>query len=297
MDAEDERPTYWTQFDIALSRQGEGGAAASARRVFGLLDVPVAAWRAAGVVTHVWFVRKPPDVRLRIGCPELDDAVAEGVRRVLAHARSHGAVLRSATSIYEPEARKFGGAGSMAAVHNWFDADTRRWYELDQHADGPRPPQCTIDAVVGATLDDLFFRCVDDDGEIWDCWQNLGTGILGPATSDRDGPLLTPSPQPTLAEIVDGLNGAGLSRVASAQAAATKDNARLAAALHGQRALGRLTVGMRALVAHIARNSCNRWGIDRDHQAALVISRSWQWDPSRQMRGADRAHHEDSRSP
>jgi thiopeptide-type bacteriocin biosynthesis protein len=281
-------PIRWEQFDVALARPAVGGAAASARHVFSLLDDPLAAWRRSRLVTHVWFVRKPPDLRLRIGGPGLDPAVAVEVRRVLGRARRDGAVVRATRSVYEPETRKFGGPGAMAAVHRWADADTTAWRALDRRGAGLDATPALVDALVGARLDDLFVRGVEDHGEIWDCWWNLGSGVDAAAgvTQLDVGHAVAPA---DLDELVAGLVAAGRADDAATVDTASEAGARLIRALHRERAAGRLGVGLRAVLAHVGRGCCNRWGVGSERQAALVVSRAARWDPARGMRGGPRA--------
>jgi hypothetical protein len=56
--------SYWAQMNVALERK-TGDALPSARALFSRLSPTIARWRKENTLEHFFFMRKPPDVRLR----------------------------------------------------------------------------------------------------------------------------------------------------------------------------------------------------------------------------------------
>jgi thiopeptide-type bacteriocin biosynthesis protein len=224
------------------------------------------------------FIRKPPDVRIRVLGPDPEADLAPELRRVLAGLRRAGHVTRFFRSVYEPETRQFGGPEAMAHVHAYFDTDTAAWIALDRLAErGLRTVTPEVWHV--AVLNDLFYQTLGDRSEVWDVWANLFT-VLGAPEGPPDAratELVFPSGLPAAA-------GAGEGRVLRRYEVA---NRRLAGGLRRVWSRGRLGCGLRALLPFVALVHFNRHGVDGERQAPLVRSMMAAWSPRRRLVGAE----------
>jgi thiopeptide-type bacteriocin biosynthesis protein len=199
----------------------------------------------------------------------LDALFADLVRR--------GHVTSVRPSVYEPEARQFGGPRAMAAVHDWFYADSVTWILWARLGGRERPGRTEMAA--GAVLSDLFAEALRDGAEVWDVWHNLGalTGDAGRTTSEA-------RIEPVSLQHLDGWASPAERAVLRRYRA---PNRRLAAALRQIWADGDLAAGMRTVLAFVAMFHCNRLGIDGRCQAALAHAMARAWDPRRALRGGE----------
>ena len=267
----------WLQLNVALARH-EGQALPSARALFGHLAPLVARYRRQRRLRWFLFIRKPPDVRLRFRGPDLEADLAPELRRVLAGLRRRGHLTRFFSSVYEPEARQFGGPEAMTHVHAYFDADTAAWIALDRLAErGARA--ISTETLNVAVLNDLFWRTLGDSSEVWDVWGNLFQLLGAPA-----GP-----PGATVADLVAP---GGLLVMASRGEIGVirryeRANRALAAGLLRVWNRGRLGHGLRAILPFVALFHFNRHGVDGGRQAPLVRSMMAAWSPKQRLVGVE----------
>ena len=208
----------WTQFDIGLVRTA-GDARPSARRLFALVMPWCIEQAAAGHLAHCFFMRKPPDVRLRfLARPQAQPALAQ-LAAALARELELGVLASAADGVYMPEETRFGGADALECVHAWFTLDTRLWWHNDRLAlDGLQ--ELSAEHWLAAVFQDLFEAVGVSDG-----WQRLaGHVLLAP-----DAPLAAPCRVHSLAELATDTARAEHTRVIAA--AYRQGNARLAARL------------------------------------------------------------------
>lgn len=265
----------WLQLNVALSRR-DGDALGRARAVFAALTPQLAARRVAGDLDAFFFMRKPPDLRLRFGGPDPRAAMARELTRTLDGLREQGIVERFFVSVYEPEVRLFGGPEAMALVHEHFDADTTAWLELDGlRATGRAslPPEL----IACAVMNELFTLLLDAT-ETWDAWCNLATVVGEPATA---GPACDRPPMPRALRTEAT---AGERRVLDEY---RRCNERLAGGLAALRDGGRLDCGLRGMLPFVALFHLHRHGLDGSKQASIAEAMRRAWNPRGQMRGAN----------
>nr|UXE46064.1 hypothetical protein Hi04_10k_c5591_00004 [uncultured bacterium] len=118
----------WLQCNVALGRS-ENLAADSARALFDALRPELETWRRDGALSCFFFMRKPPDLRLRFCATR---SLKPVLLPLLERLQAQGHVEHAYFSPYVPEVERFGGRVAMRAVHTWFDADTRAWLALEQ---------------------------------------------------------------------------------------------------------------------------------------------------------------------
>jgi thiopeptide-type bacteriocin biosynthesis protein len=176
----------WITLNLALDRRRS--APESADAAFARLNPALRRWRRQGAVTAAWFVRKPPDVRLRLAVPDLD-VVKPELASLLDGLVRDGTLTTWFPSPYEPETVQLGGEAATALAHAWFDADTRAWSVRR------RGSRVSDEALTLLVLTDLFRRVCPDRGECWDAWCNLArvhegrgwTGALRAPAEPIDG--------------------------------------------------------------------------------------------------------------
>lgn len=265
------RAHAWIQVNASLARPG-GSALPAARALFRALDAALPEWRRRRLVSHCFFQRKPPDLRLRFR--GVEDLTLE-LGPLLAGLEARGHVRRRFLSVYEPETRQFGGPACMERVHAYWSLDTRNWIRLDRLAEAgeARIPSALL---MAAVLNDLFWRALGDSGEVWDTWCNL-LALLG---SGEDSP--GPAAPPPFAETLAGAAGAAEATLLRGY---RQGNARLAAGLLDARARGRMSCGLRTILPHVAMFTLNRHGFDQTAATALARGMAAAWNPKARLRG------------
>jgi len=268
----------WLQVNVALARLS-APRFVTALKLFLDLKPYLDRWRAAGIVNCFFFMRKPPDIRLRFRGDT--NRTRSEVELMLQSLRRGGVVEDWFTSIYEPETRKFGGPGAMSAVHSYFDADTRGWmdFNIDSAAESRIASLDHTAHLLMLVTNDLFSRVVDDAGEVWDVWCNCAARL--PARRDErpslnlSGTLTIDSMRSTLAP----KDSVILNRYYAS-------NQALADALQSEWSLGRLTVGLRVLLSYVARYCFHRWGLQADTQTEMAHTMMQILSPQRGLHGA-----------
>ena len=267
----------WIQLNVGLERS-DGSALPSARALFGALQPLVAELKAAGLLRRFFFMRKPPDVRLRFEGDEPEAALAPAIGKALAALREAGAISTAFRSVYEPEVTLFGGPEAMDVMHTYFDADTAGWMAMDRVAVNSQRTVAKTDLVT-AVLNDLFEKVLDDANEIWDVWRNIRR--LVPSEPDPDN---RPAGMHSLASLILPPASAG-----EVQALIAYDRANTTAAreLLDVWSSGRLQCGLRGLLAFVALFSFNRYGLSGEVKAAIAEGMDSLWDPMRGLAGGE----------
>lgn len=271
--AHSENEPQWVQVNLALNRR-DRNAQTNARLFFGALLGAVARLERANRLRTFHFVRKPPDIRLRFQAVRPGERLMPLLDPLLRDVRRRRWIDTVTTSIYEPEWRQFGGVRAMAAVHDYFHADSVNWIRWDQMARARQRRDAEV--LTGAILNDLFLETVGCSSEVCDIWHNLSvlTGTTGDATN------LPFADAPTLRSLANGALPAERAVLSGYRTA----NRRLAAALQRIRDDGDLTVGLRAVMPFVGMFHCNRFGINGAGQFSLASVMMNVWSPKRGFR-------------
>ena len=160
----------WLQVNVALAR-ANGDALPSARAMFRELAPFLDQWRLENRLHWWFFMRKPPDVRLRFMLrPDNGDA-AGGLENALRTLRDNGQIAGYSPGRYEPEQDRFGGPAAMALVHTSFDVDSTLWLVLDE-LDERGQRLVTPQVLLPARLHHLFLCCCGAEHAI-EGWRGL----------------------------------------------------------------------------------------------------------------------------
>jgi thiopeptide-type bacteriocin biosynthesis protein len=240
------RQAGWSQWNVALSRS-RGPARQSAAELFARLGPVLAGLRQQGALRRFYFMRKPPDVRLRFeGDAGFIDAA---LRELWPQLEREGWIERRFLSVYEPETGRFGGPRAMDLAHSWFDADARVWM------DWPDVPR----SYSAALLQDLFVSTVNDLDEAAQVWREFA----GVEPHGHPAPEVWTRPLDEKHEQANRAFASGLTAVWSE---------------------GSLETGVRSVLAAMTQFHCNRYGIAGDGQAALASAALAAYTPARYWR-------------
>ncbi|WP_106398937.1 thiopeptide-type bacteriocin biosynthesis protein [Actinocorallia populi] len=272
------RESRWLQVNVGLSRDGRT-AGESARQLFARLSPALAEWREIGALELFFFMRKPPDVRLRFfGCA-VESAVLPALAELLSKLAEEGFVTRFFESVYEPEVSLFGGRAAMSQVHAHFDADTTTWTAFDQLV--PEGVQSlSAETFMTAALNDLFLRTLSCSAEVWDVW--CGLAELYPVT-DLNSAIEGPTAQPIL---IDSFLPRASARESTILRDRMRTNQELADGLREVWNRGELHGGLRSLLRTIAVFDLNRHGLSGG-LPTMADSMRQGWDPRRPVDRAD----------
>jgi thiopeptide-type bacteriocin biosynthesis protein len=274
-----ESPGGWCQVNIALNRRA-GAALPSARAVFARLHDWTRTLRRKRELVCCYFVRKPPDIRLRL-CLRRPVAALE-LRDFIDPLVGSNAIRSWAPAAYEPERALFGGEGATRAVHDYFDADTRLWMAHDRLAQKGRLLATGV-AASAAIAQDLIERSMDGGEEVWGTWCAI-RDFHPPAGGARpSGVTFTPL------SLLRQRATAGEAKVLAGYARA---NQRIARRLRALIARGELRTGKRALLANLVSFHWNRYGFGLETRRAIYATMTEALDPCRPPRG----HHHDRKA-
>lgn len=168
----------WVQLNVGLVRHN-GQALPSARALFARIEPLVTRWRSDGLLRWFFFMRKPPDVRLRFSTVVEEQQVVAALSEQMCALQREAFIEQFFFSNYQPETNRFGGAEAMKCVHEYFDADTSIWLGLDhlcQRGLRIASPEMLLPTV----LHDLFIRGLSDDASVLRAWCTLGALIPSP---------------------------------------------------------------------------------------------------------------------
>ncbi|GAA1540604.1 methyltransferase, FxLD system [Streptomyces albidochromogenes] len=246
-------PDHWHQHNIVFTDRESSKHAITER-----LSPAVRAAEANGQLTGWWFMNKQPwPLRYRAIEP------SPFVEILLIDLVNDGIALSSVRSVYEPETTAFGGAEAMEAAHDLFHEDSRH---LLTHQPGTRQLGRPETAVLlmstlmrGANLDWY------EQGDVW-----AKVAELRPAaeahTPERTAALVQAMRQLMTADARSLCRPRG---PLDGHAEWVNAFERAGTALARLAADGRLTRGLRAVIAHHVIFHANRAGIRLDDQSAL----------------------------
>ena len=211
----------------------------------------------AEILASWWFVRKAASWRVRyLPAPGKHEQAIALVEQAMRRLAESGAIRRWAATIYEPEIEAFGGTAGMDIAHALFHADSRHVLEHLRHV-GARH-QRELGLILATELMRAAALEWYEQGDVW-------AKVTDHRTSDR------PSPSDDAAQSVQQLitargNSANspLAAVPEWSAAFRRAGEHLAEAAHE----GRLTRGLRAVLAHHILFAWNRMGIPADRKAS-----------------------------
>jgi thiopeptide-type bacteriocin biosynthesis protein len=256
--------------NVRLKRDRAG--VARARPLFDALAEALADWRRERHLTSFYFVRKPPDVRLRFGgvAPE---PLGEALPALLDRLVARGAIARWVPAHYEPEVQLFGGPAMLPRVHAFFHVDSLAWMA---RARLEKSAHCSESVLSLAVLNDLFFACLEGSEEVWDVWCNLAR--LHRVDSHTAEP---PCGVPRIAGLAP-LMSPPERRILGRYARASRT---LARALQTLAARGRLSCGRRGILPFIALFHWNRFGFSMAQRTRMLAAMTAALDPRARLRG------------
>jgi thiopeptide-type bacteriocin biosynthesis protein len=255
----------WLQAELDLRGRDDEAL----HRVFAEVFALVGDLRRDGPLTHFFFMRKPPGLRLRFALRGDVDAPARAIEGTLDGLRARRLLRRWLPVVYEPETYKFGGPEAMQAAHFYFDADTRAWWRWERirHAN-----RASLDArlLSMTVLNDLFIQCLEGPEEVWDVWCRLAA-LHGATEAGR----VHRAPAWRIADLLDRVSPgerAVLRRYSSAHAALARRFASI-------RSRGRLLFGFRLVLPHAAIYHWNRYGFAPAERAEIYTEMQEAWSP------------------
>lgn len=264
----------WLQMNIALSHDRDN-VQMHARTLFRTFLENLPRLKRLGHLTSFHFVRKYPDIRLRLHASKPSDRLPELIDNILKPLVRSRCIESANASVYEPEHHMFGGVEAMAVVHCYFHADTMNWIFLDQIP--TRSRKIRGQDLSCAVLNDLFFRTLGCPSEVWDAWRNLQHLTRGSRGASMEF-------------AVEAFGIVHLKRQASPEERSVLGryqtaNKRMAGALQSLSDGGELSTGLRALLAVVAMFHCNRFGIEGRGQASMSNSMAAAWNPKNGLIG------------
>jgi hypothetical protein len=164
----------------------------------------------------------------------------------------------------------------MKAIHAFWSIDSLAWIAMDRLAERNAfaIPHATL---ITSVLDDLFWRVLADDGEVWDTWCNLAVLLQSEAATGEVGAIL-----PSLETIRRTASAAEADLVARYQRA----NAELADGLSRAWQSGRMKCGVRSMLPYVALFTLNRHGFDQARMAAIAGAMAAVRNPKQHLKGA-----------
>lgn len=268
----------WVQLNVGLVRHQEG-ALPSARALFAQIEPLVTRWRTSGLLRWFFFMRKPPDVRLRF-FTKVDQQNAMGfalpkaiakrccfqqiaeLSDVMSALERENFINLFFFSDYQPETERFGGLAAMKWVHQHFDVDTSMWLILDSlYRDNLNV--VPKDLLLPTLLHDLFSRALLDKVSMQAAWRSLGALIPAPPGSTIPTVELFSIETLCKSRCVTGQEADVLQLYATA-------NDILAKELVNLQDIGQLTQNLADIFATVAMFNFHRHGFDWRHSGRLI---------------------------
>jgi thiopeptide-type bacteriocin biosynthesis protein len=262
------RGTTWFQANVELTPSEP--PAVAMRRLFESMIPYIRRLERRGLLERFVFARKSPGLRLRFGAqPDGVDATDEIVDWLNERLRQ-GMIARWFPSVYEPEVFKLGGPDAMAAVHEYFAADSSSWWQWEKLRDLPSSRIGTLVCSL-AVMNDLFLRFLDGPEEVWDVWCHIAALHGG---SVRGEPV---SAAPARIEHLMPRGSAKERRVLRRYELANTRIARQFQALHQT---GKLLYAYRLILPHVAFYHWNRYGFGLEDRQTIFKAMLSAWSPA-----------------
>jgi protein-L-isoaspartate(D-aspartate) O-methyltransferase len=201
-----------------------------------------------------WFTRKGPCWRLRyLTCPPQADQGRAAIHDLMRALVAGEAITRWASGVYEPETRAFGGPDCMTTAHDLFCADSG--HVLDHIRRAGTAHRCEAAVLLACTLMRAARLDWYEQGDVWQmvAAHRLARRPSSPTEAAAIRRLLT---HRAITSALDPGWPAVFSQAGHALYEAAQD--------------GRLTRGLRAVLAHHVLFAWNRAGIAASHQAILA---------------------------
>lgn len=247
----------WRQINVEPSSWGTS-ADVIAHRLVPVLDRAAGGW---------WYVRKHPHWRVRHRI-DTADAIGVHLRAVLDALTGDGSLRAWHPAVYEPEIRAFGGPAGIDVAHDLFRLDSRTTVGLLAGAPAPAGPGRRELSVLAVSR---LLRAAGLDwyeqGDVWARVAESRTALSGCTVSARAPAavrrLLTLDTGPRSALVSDGPLTAVRTWLAGFDEAGTR--------LGELARLGRLTRGLRAVLAHHVVFHWNRLALPPQDQLTLAV--------------------------
>ncbi|AFZ26492.1 thiopeptide-type bacteriocin biosynthesis domain protein [Cylindrospermum stagnale PCC 7417] len=259
----------WVQLNVGLVRHQEG-ALPSARALFAQIAPLVTHWRNSGLLRWFFFMRKPPDVRLRFFIKvEQQEVMGKSTRIAIAELSDLMYTLERENFInlfffsdYQPETERFGGLAAMKWVHQHFDVDTSMWLILD-YLYRDNLSVIPKDLLLTTLSNDLFTRGLLDKVSMQAAWRSLGALIPAPPGTTIPAVELFSIETLCKSRCVKGQEADVLQLYATA-------NDVLAKELVNLQDIGQLTQNLADIFATVAMFNFHRHGFDWRHSGRLI---------------------------
>ncbi|TXK41482.1 methyltransferase, FxLD system [Nonomuraea sp. C10] len=218
------------------------------------------------VITSWWYTRKGPQWLIRcMPAPGKDDEAAALLREAMGGLRERGDIAQWVWGMYEPEIHPFGGVEAMNVAHDLFHADSRNILHYLHQLDDrllDRDHRRELGLMLASTL--LRGAGLDwyEQGDVWD-----KVAAHRPAALPASFPnQVTDVELAAVRTLITARGSSPSSPLAAAPdwtGAFHETGVRLAALAKS----GRLTRGLRSVLAHHVLFAWNRVGISARHQA------------------------------
>lgn len=247
----------WIQLNVGLTRQA-GNALVSARHLFAHITPSITAWRESKCLHNFFFMRKPPDVRLRflVSNPEI---VVSTLLQQMERLQGQGWIREFFFSSYQPELDRFGGSVAMECMHQYFDRDTALWLIHDQLCQ--QHSSLSPETFLPIVFHDLFSQALIEPHLVLRTWLALRTFI--PVSPTAIVPQIQISPLSDLCERTATIEETHLLRGFAAANQQFAESFRLIDA-------NQLTCDRCSILATIALFNFNRHGFSGERSDPLV---------------------------
>jgi thiopeptide-type bacteriocin biosynthesis protein len=261
----------WLQLNVGLIRKN-GSALASARDLFKRISLLIEQWhddptdrlRQRGRLQCYFFMRKPPDIRMRFLISDrATDAMLE-LSICLEILQKEGKIGEFFFSDYPAEIECFGGLEAMEYVHKYFDRDTTNWLRSDSLSQ-QQQPTIVPEVMLPAVFQDLFWQALLDRQQVLDTWLVLAS--MTPLAANVIVPDLEFPDLDTLATDVTLVT-----EVTSILSSYREANQHLARGLICLNQRGLLITDLTIILATVALFNFNRHGFGGDRSSVLVAS-------------------------
>lgn len=252
-------------------------------------------WLADRSIDYLFFMNKPPGMRLRLGGPRLADNFAVELQDFLAAEERTQRIAGHEFGIYDRETYQFGGPAGMPPFHQFCTADSLAVMDLHRawanHRDGDGDGDSNgdddafdLDAMSFSlmVLSDLVGKICGDSWEQWDLWCNMELAQRNVAVTDElrasvdaalsaNRPVLTAlafQPDEVLAQCSEPVRAlvaryfASNTQVAEALTRATRADAT---------GPGRLLYGLRKIIPFYIIFHWNRLGFPMSQQLLMAL--------------------------
>ncbi|MFF3437608.1 methyltransferase, FxLD system [Streptosporangium sp. NPDC002721] len=250
----------WRQYNIEVPDR----ATAEHVAIWDLRPTLTAA-QGAGLLHGWWFVRKHP-WRLRY-LP--DDPISTVVADLLDKLAADGRIISWALGIYEPETTAFGGTAAMSVAHELFHHDSHHLLTRAARHDGPALGQRETTALLCSAMLRAAGLDLYEQGDVWEKVAELRPAEPGTVAPERAARLAAAMRRLMTVNVRDLCDPANTGPLVGYDGWVTAFE-KAGQALADLSRHGRLTRGLRAVLAHHIIFHANRAGLPAADQSALA---------------------------